>query len=149
MNEQQRKNLITLTKGITKPIKGCDLDMGDFAISIAEVKDLHPDELQAHACGTSCCFAGHGPLLGIGLKDLDNNWFEYIEKTFGFHRYSDDFSFLFSPDWPDDREQCQARGYALLTKSEEYEDCIEEEDEWVQFGCRFKVPTKEELEKLT
>lgn len=51
------------------------------------------------ACGTTACFAGHGPAAGVRLSENDQDWHRYIRRVFGLESLSDDWDWLFASDW--------------------------------------------------
>jgi len=68
-------------------------------------------------CGTSVCFGGSLPWLGIPeLEPIENDFFlsgricynKYSERLFGMN-HNDEWKFIFSEDWPDDKLEVLGR----------------------------------------
>jgi len=94
-------------------INGCDTDPHELVRYQEEDKNL---------CGTTCCFLGTGPTLGIGINELqEDNWNFYSTHTFGVRKIDlppipNFWSFLFASWWPDSIEQCAARMQIYLNE---------------------------------
>lgn len=95
-------------------------DMGGFAVN-SEGDELFP--IETPECGTSCCAAGHGPLIGI-LGKKEETWNRYCGRVFGADPYIGPiqgsllFGFLFSGGWPNVPSQAAKRiAWALEGKS--------------------------------
>lgn len=84
-------------------------------------------------CGTTCCFAGFGPVALQNLESDEESWFDYIDRTFlgkDVDPTSDIFTFLFSDCWPDDKGEAACRALAFLESDEDWL-------KWCEYG---KVP---------
>lgn len=75
-------------------------------------------------CGTTACFAGHGPHAGIAPKEGEN-WDSYCSRAFGASSYSggggggyDDYLWLFDANWPSNPHQAAKRAAWLLQGGE-------------------------------
>lgn len=69
-----------------------------------------------YVCGTSCCFAGYGPMALNNVRIKDEDWSKYVDRSFGCEDGSYLFEFLFSSDWPDDKKQAACRALAVLQR---------------------------------
>jgi len=88
-------------------------------------------ELEKPFCGTSCCFAGALPFLGIDqLKPVDEDFYgiltlnynKYSRRLFGFSFRNDYlWQLLFDPEWPSTKEHLRRRVALVLSDSEEYD----------------------------
>lgn len=111
--------------------------------------------IDTHVCGTTACFAGHGPLAGIPAEP-DEMWDTYVTRCFlepdgnnlSFaHPY---WSWLFSEHWPSSIPEAVKRAAWLLEKGsppefsedERWDDDVEDiitlleivdEEAWEQF----------------
>lgn len=65
-------------------------------------------------CGTTCCFAGHGP-IALKNRKPHETWQDYIDRTFTGEDYDGGvFNFLFSGNWPNNKKQAAARALTYL-----------------------------------
>lgn len=122
MNKQQKSNL---AKTAIKLLQDASIkfDMGYFVIDpdgdmldLKDVKDAKIDK--APECGTSCCFAGYGP---IALHNATHykTWTSYTEGSYDARDTGDveeslRWHFLFSDGWASDKKQAAARAVVLL-----------------------------------
>ena len=77
-------------------------------------------------CGTTCCFLGMGPTVGIGAKSKKLQipgycWDDYSKDFFGLTRDGsgqdiENWSFVFGSHWFSEVKQCAARMRYYLTK---------------------------------
>ena len=88
-NEQQQKNLRTLSNYLLLGNLKAEFDMSVFA----EHRDLEPEI----DCGTVGCAVGHGPYAGIPKKP-EELWVEYTEREFGASEEKI-FEHLFGQEW--------------------------------------------------
>ena len=120
MTPTQKSNLARLALYLRtqKPSKA--FDMSDYArdYDSDEGCDLEPCEVverkKEHPCGTSCCAAGHGPLIGIRPLVCER-WMDYVFRVFGKSQRA--WSWMFGPEWVPDKEQA-ARRIALVASGQ-------------------------------
>jgi len=119
MNKRHRINCIKLMLGVLN-LPPPELNMNTFC-TIGGLRSS-PKELiekfkkDKNLCGTTCCFLGTGPTLGIGKGYINSvSWGKYSIKAFGVN---EGWSFLFSSHWPDSIEQCAARMMIFLDSGE-------------------------------
>jgi hypothetical protein len=61
-----------------------------------------------HPCNSCMCAIGSGPSAGV-KKLPGEDWLDYSVRVFGLGYNSQEYLFLFSHFWPDDRRQLIAR----------------------------------------
>lgn len=111
--------------------------------------------IDTNACGTTACFAGHGPLAGIAPLEAEN-WDPYVKRCFTGEEGADMatshpyWEWLFSEYWPSSLPEAVKRAAWLLEKGgppkyhdhegwdedkEEYTTSMEvyDEEAWEQF----------------
>jgi hypothetical protein len=106
-------------------------------------EDIIPKDVKKNynECGTTCCFAGHGPIsLPYSAKD-SIYWNRYVEKTYGIEEGSGGWEFLFGPEWSDNTKQAASRALKYL-KGEMPEDFENKEIYYKSFS------NKKLIEKL-
>lgn len=122
LTDLNKQELFRLMYGVLfVPIKTV-FDMDYYAVSTESVEasendddicEIDPHEVE-NECGTTACFAGHGPIFCIN-DDICDEWRDYISNTFGVRALTALRSFLFSSSWTSVKEQACARAYQFLT----------------------------------
>ena len=83
LTKKQKQNLQTLADFLyKKPWNYKGFDMSWYTDVPDNYIDNAPEPFQEYECGTICCAAGHGPLVGIKAKKLEN-WEHYVARVFG------------------------------------------------------------------
>lgn len=152
MTKKQKLNLVKTaiymlqTESVLKMDWYCFYRDGEAGFEDIPKKPL-PKSL--NECGTSACFAGHGPFALKNKKIVEKiGWYNYVQEIF-----SDDdlvYDWLFSSNWPNFKKQAAARAILLLeNKIEKYEIedyCIEYSK---KFLTKFSIPQLiQRLEKI-
>lgn len=120
MNRQQKSNLAKTAIKLLQD-KTIKFDMSWF------MRDSDGDRIYLNnaikiarkpECGTSCCFAGYGPIALLNGSKY-SNWINYMEGSYsandtGSKKQSLRYNFLFCEKWPDDRKQAAARAIKIL-----------------------------------
>lgn len=121
MTKQQRSNLAKTAIFLIEEAKDEHFSMFTYLYADGNVNDNPEDAKRSYnECGTTCCFAGHGPIaLRAKIHDLEE-WDSYILRVFGTDEsdfiIGTDWSFLFSPMWNNSRKQAASRALTLLEK---------------------------------
>ena len=110
-------NLATIAIGLLTQSPPPEFNMESWAKRRGFGLTPHQVQSDYNECGTSCCFAGHGPIFLKNAKPKDT-WANYIEEhlvplsqKYNTHQL---FSFLFDANWPNNRKKAAARTlYAL------------------------------------
>lgn len=121
MTKQQRSNLAKTAIFLIEEAKDENFSMITYLYANSNVNDNPKDAKRSYnKCGTTCCFAAHGPIaLKAKIHDLEE-WDSYILRVFGIDE-SDfikgtDWSFLFSSTWNNSRKQAASRALTFLEK---------------------------------
>lgn len=97
-NEFRRDNLKKLADHLASLPEGYrEFDMQHYVTTSGGSSDRRPSEV-IPGCGTICCAAGHGPLIGIKAH-LGEDWTVYIDRVFLDDNSIADFSWMFSGQW--------------------------------------------------
>lgn len=133
MNVKQQRNLIRVALYLLKGKSPVNFDMEMYILASIPAGKCHhfgscdQEVLKGYKhineCGTSCCFAGHGP-LALGTEDIneDTTWEEYVHNTFGVGFDYDVFTrgqreaweFLFDGSNPNDPRKAAFRAAVFL-----------------------------------
>jgi hypothetical protein len=119
MNQQQKKNLAILTLYCHSLPPGYDgFDMKWYVQNGGNDSFTHPVRKPEHmGCGTSACFAGHGPHAGIMGKNGEV-WGQYVDRVFGCSivegANEGPWVWLFHSGWPNSIELALKRAAWLL-----------------------------------
>ena len=123
MTKQQRSNLAKTAIYLIEKAKDEHFDMKQYLNTPEHSRIEYPAEVCTiyNECGTTCCFAGHGPMalrskIGIGEK-----WNEYNGRVFGVSQVMIEWTFLFDSDWVNSRKQAATRALIFLEKGVPYE----------------------------
>lgn len=140
MTKEQIKNLAILTLYVRSlPEDYAHFSMGWFVCNGGRDSiDDYVRAIDTNHCGTTACFAGHGPNSGILPLDKER-WGDYIQRCFGSDRgrygMEGNYSWLFSEDWPNDRSAACKRAAWLLQGREiesfdpSAKSCVSDDDE--------------------
>jgi hypothetical protein len=140
MNQQQKKNLAKLTLYCHNLPPDYDgFNMAWFVSNSGH--DNVGDEVRKPrkmGCGTSACFAGHGPHAGLRPKQGDT-WGKYIARKFGINPglivVDNLFNWLFHSSWPNSIEMaCKRAGWVLQGREVPVVDSHEQkvDGQWVE-----------------
>ena len=112
MNVTQRQNLARVATGIRYAAPRSGFDMSRYLATkyvgcegydnrdSLRPSDASPDVY--NECGTTACFAGHGPMFGLPVIDADYDcWGRYCHRIFGLSPSHRAWDWLFSPTWAD------------------------------------------------
>lgn len=115
MTKQQKSNLAKTAIALLD--SDIDFNMHAFARD-ADGENISPYEV--NKCGTSCCFAGYGPVV-LHNGHCYINWGKYTIGTFGADSGGGDeekstiiWYFLFDDIWPDSKLEAAARALIVL-----------------------------------
>jgi len=108
ITKQHRSNIATLAKGLMTRRLKTGFRMYRFSTH------ANPS-LVKNRCGTTCCAAGHGPILVTPAESWES-WHNYTARVFGMYAGDDTgrFGWLFGNRWPADKKQFAARAYHYL-----------------------------------
>lgn len=113
--------------------------------------------IDPNVCGTTACFAGHGPNAGIPPEEHEN-WDEYVKRVFLSTKkdsspacLSPYFHWLFGAEWESSIPEAVKRAAYLLEHGEApkfgEEECWDEDKE--EYVTRMEIHDKEAWEKFT
>lgn len=128
MNKQQRSNLAKTAIFLIEEAKDEHFDMGYYLSARASTGD-NPQIVREYYsdCGTTCCFAGHGPIALKSKINKNDDWEDYQLRVFGIDEagHFKDWEFLFSPNWFNSRKQAASRALTFLEKGlpESFDEC--------------------------
>lgn len=97
MIEKHLRNLRTLADFLMKNKADIAFDMYHYAKRADTTRPIY-EAAQATECGTVCCAAGHGPAAGLKAQG-DENWNQYVHRTFGLNYGDATYLWLFHPHW--------------------------------------------------
>lgn len=105
ISDKQRRNLITLAKGLLSDLSDDKLDI-EFNMSVFSRNIDNDDILQTPIindarrtdCGTSGCAVGWAPYFGI-KKKWDESWMDFSRRAFIPMRDIVQWEWCFSGDW--------------------------------------------------
>lgn len=120
MTAQQRKNLAILTlycHNLPPDYQGFKMQWF-VSNGGSDSIDNYCRKAEKIGCGTSACFAGHGPICGIE-PTLKETWGEYINRCFGceitcYGSAEGSYDWLFHDSHPDDIQLACKRAAFLL-----------------------------------
>lgn len=69
---------------------------------------------EANECGTSCCFAGHGPVFLPETVRKREGWLNYARRVFVPAHSHRGGEFLFAAFWPNNKKQAARRALVFL-----------------------------------
>jgi hypothetical protein len=116
LQKKQQSNLAKTAIYLLEKVPDSKFSMEYYANDDCGI-DFDPHEIKKayNECGTSCCFAGHGPMALTRSVGKCDRWDEYVFKTYGVNEGDDEWEFLFGPVWDDNRLQAAARALYYLT----------------------------------
>ena len=118
MNKQQRSNLAKTAIYLIEKAKDEHFDMRQYLITTEHSRIEYPAEVctSYNECGTTCCFAGHGPMALRSKMVIGEKWNEYNKRVFGVAQDESLWTFLFDSDWVNSRKQAASRALIFLEK---------------------------------
>jgi len=118
MNKQQRSNLAKTAIYLIEKAKDEHFDMFQYLKTKNDSRIDAPNEVCAiyNECGTTCCFAGHGPMALRSKIVIGEGWTKYNERVFGVSDPEALWIFLFDSDWVNSRKQAASRALIFLEK---------------------------------
>lgn len=119
MTKQQQSNLAKTAIFLIEEAKDEHFDMA-FYLSAREDTGDNPQKVREYysECGTTCCFAGHGPIALKSKINKNDDWEDYQLRVFGIDEahHLKDWEFLFSQNWLNSRKQAASRALTFLEK---------------------------------
>ena len=119
MNKQQRSNLAKTAIYLIEKAKDEHFDMRQYLKTENDSRIEYPAEVctNYNECGTTCCFAGHGPIALRSKMVIGEKWNEYNKRVFGLDQAEETlWTFLFDSDWVSSRKQAASRALIFLEK---------------------------------
>tara|TARA_R110002167_G_scaffold221122_1_gene425839 strand:+ start:384 stop:845 length:462 start_codon:yes stop_codon:yes gene_type:complete len=118
MNKQQRSNLAKTAIFLIEKAKDEHFDMHGYSMPNEHSLIEYPNEVCAiyNECGTTCCFAGHGPMALRSKMVIGEKWNKYNKRVFGVDVAEKLWLFLFDSDWVNSRKQAASRALIFLEK---------------------------------
>ena len=118
MNKQQRSNLAKTAIYLIEKAKDEHFDMNQYLSIADDSRSETPDEVRTtyNECGTTRCFAGHGPMALKSKIVFGEEWTKYNKRVFGVTDSEDLWLFLFDGDWVSSRKQAASRALIFLEK---------------------------------
>lgn len=118
MNKQQRSNLAKTAIHLIEKAKDEHFDMRQYLNTTEHSRIEYPAEVctSYNECGTTCCFAGHGPMALRSKIVIGEGWNEYNKRVFGVTDPEALWIFLFDSDWVNSRKQAASRALIFLEK---------------------------------
>jgi hypothetical protein len=96
-NEQQQKNLRTLSNYLFLGNLKAEFDMSVFSENMSQFSEHNEDGQGEKDCGSVGCAVGHGPYAGIPKKP-EEDWIDYTKRAFGA-KEEKIFDHLFGEEW--------------------------------------------------